>query len=461
MRLYVSRSIARLSVGTALSMAFVVPAVAQVAPAATAPPPADQVDEADTVVVTGSRLARDRNATAPAPISTVTAADIVNSGNPDATATLRQIPALISSGTVADSIERGAGGVGQATLNLRQLGANRTLVLVDGYRHVSGVAGSQTVDVSTIPTALIEQVEVLTGGASAVYGADAVTGVVNYVLRKDFTGLQLGGQSSFASSGSGSSQTVDATYGRNFGGGRGNITLSAGYTLEQEVLLADRPFTRDNGRGNNSTTYTNPDRRFQRGDISAASTPNFASRFSQAAGRFPIGFAIPTAAQFATLFPGVIPTAGETALINRAANSSLFVIGRDPKFAISSGQGLIFRNDFAFFNADINRNGVNDCRESYIGLTGFGGAAVTSRRPAAGSRSSRTGSSPRARTSSAATARSSGPTRPRSSHRANASTAICAPDTSSPRRRRCSSMRSMRATPPSRATITTPSTTAC
>ncbi|MBU1258554.1 MAG: TonB-dependent receptor plug domain-containing protein, partial [Alphaproteobacteria bacterium] len=88
-----------------------------------------------TIVVTGSRLSRDANATAPLPISTVTAEALAAAGNSDATATLRQIPALISSSTVADSIERGPAGstIGIAALNLRQLGTNRTLVLVDGW----------------------------------------------------------------------------------------------------------------------------------------------------------------------------------------------------------------------------------------------------------------------------------------------------------------------------------------
>lgn len=333
----------------------------------------DETDDGGRIVVTGSRLARDPNAVAPLPISTVTSETLAAAGNLDATATLRQIPALISSGTTADSIERGAGGVGQATLNLRQLGANRTLALVDGWRHVSGVAGSQTVDVSTIPNALIERVEVLTGGASAIYGADAVTGVVNYVLKRDFEGLEVNAQSSVPTSGTGSGFRLEGTWGQNFAEGRGNVTLSGGYTLENEVLLGERPFTRNNGRANNSTTYPDPDRRFQRGDISAAATPNFFQRFSTDNGRFPIGFAIPTIEQFNTFFPGQSPTAAEAALISRAQNAPLFRIGADPRFAISSGQGLIFRNDFGFFNADINGNGINDCEESYIGLTGFGG----------------------------------------------------------------------------------------
>jgi outer membrane receptor protein involved in Fe transport len=345
---------------------------------------ADQAEASDTatqeasrIIVTGSRITRDPNAAAPLPVSTLDAEDFRNFGATDVTAALRQIPALISSGTVADSLERGGGGVGQATLNLRQLGSNRTLVLVDGWRHVSGVAGSQTVDVSTIPNALIERVEVLTGGASAVYGADAVTGVVNYVLKRDFEGITLDGQMGLSSKGDGRSYRIEGVVGQNFADGRGNLTLALGYTDDQEILMGARAFTRDNGRGNNSTTYANPLRRFQRGDINPATMPNFANRFRLGgpgpnSTRFPYGPLIPTPAQIATLFPGGI-TPAEQALVDRAANSPAFVIGRDPRFAISSNQGLVFRNDFDYFSADVNNNGIPDCNESFIGRTGFGG----------------------------------------------------------------------------------------
>ncbi len=331
---------------------------------------------AEELVVTGSRLRASPNETAPLPITTVDAAQLRAFGNSDATATLRQIPALLASGTVADSIERGDGGVGQATLNLRQLGANRTLVLVDGFRHVSGVAGIQAVDVATIPNALIERVDVLTGGASAVYGADAVTGVVNYVLKKDFTGVALDGQFGISDYGDGQTYRIEATVGTNFAEGRGNITFSAGYTKDSEVLLGDRPFTANNARGNNSTTYSHPDRRFQKGDINASTMPNFASRYSIDAGRLPFGFAVPTAAQFASFFPGQTPTAAEQALISRATNAPRFIIAPQPAFGISSYSGLLWRGDFGDFTADINNNGTRDCAESYVGLTafGFGGA---------------------------------------------------------------------------------------
>ncbi len=329
----------------------------------------------EAIVVTGSRIVRDPNETAPLPVSTLGGDAIRSSGAADATAALRQIPALASSGTVADSLERGDGGVGQATLDLRQLGANRTLVLVDGYRHVSGVAGSQTVDVSTIPTALIERVDVLTGGASAVYGADAVTGVVNYVLKKDFEGWEIDFQPGISSESDGETYRLDATWGRNFADGRGNLTVSAGFTKEEEVLLGDRSFTANNGRANNSTTYGHPDRRFQQGDIDPLTMPNFASRFSLAAGRYPYGFRIPTPQDAASIWPGGL-TAAEQALIDRAANAPLYLIGRDPRFAISSGAGLLWRADFDFFGTDLDGNGRPDCDDSYIGsfAFGFGGA---------------------------------------------------------------------------------------
>jgi outer membrane receptor protein involved in Fe transport len=356
---------------------LIAPAWAQTAPTQSTSAEAAET-ELDSIVVTGSRIQRDINATAPLPVSTVGEAELRAAGNPDVTATLRTIPALLASGTVADSIERGGGGIGQATLNLRQLGSNRTLVLIDGYRHVSGVAGAQTVDVSTIPAALIERVDVLTGGASAIYGADAVTGVVNYILKKDFEGIEINGQTGISSRGDGASYRVEGTIGHNFADGRLNITLSAGYTNEDEILFGDREFTADNGRANNSTTYAHPNRRFQKGDITQAATPNFFNRFrvggpGPRTSRIAFGPSIPTTAQFATLFPGITPSAAEQALMDRAANSPLFIIARQPVFAISSNSGLIFRNDFGLFTTDINNNGIRDCNESFVGWTGFGG----------------------------------------------------------------------------------------
>ena len=85
---------------------------------------------------------------------------------------------------------------GTAALNLRNLGEARTLVLVNGRRHIASRAGTAVVDINTIPTALVERVEVLTGGASAIYGADGVSGVVNFIMRDDFEGMDFRVQSS-------------------------------------------------------------------------------------------------------------------------------------------------------------------------------------------------------------------------------------------------------------------------
>lgn len=367
--------------GVSLAALVTLPAAAQEAPPAAGPVAAAEEVAAETIIVTGSRLARDPNTVAPVPISALTAADLAAAGNNEVTATLRQVPALLSSSTVADSLERGpAGTVGQAVLDLRDLGSNRTLVLVDGRRHVSGVANSQAVDVSTIPPALIESVEVLTGGASAVYGADAVTGVVNYKLRQDFEGIELDGFSGISSKGDGRAFRLSGTVGKNFNEGRGNITFSAGYAEDAEVLMGDREFTRDNGRGNNSTTYANPALRFQKGDIDPSSMPNFAN-FYRVGGPGPRGTRIsfgppiplPGTALYTQVFGTGTPTAAEQALIDRARNAPTRVIGPRPTFAISANNGLLFRADYDFWKADINGNNINDCNESYIGWTGFGG----------------------------------------------------------------------------------------
>jgi iron complex outermembrane receptor protein len=362
-------------------------------------PASAAADATSTIVVTGSRLARDPNALAPAPVSVLTSEALRAAGNTDVTATLREIPALISSSTVGDSLDRGAtgagsggaAGAGQAVLNLRQLGANRTLVLIDGRRHVSGVEGRAAVDVSTIPAALIDRVEVLTGGASAVYGADAVTGVVNYVLKKNFQGFQFDAQTGVSSKGDGRADTVTGTFGTGFADGRGHATFSAGYTNENEVRLGARSFAANNGRANNSTIYLNPDRRFQQGDINPATMPNFANYYrvggpGPRTSQIAFGNQIPTASEFATLFPGKTPTAAEKALIERAANAPLRVIGKEPTFAISSNSGLVFRADFDFFKADINNNGIPDCNESYVGWTGFGGGGCYTTTPTGGVR---------------------------------------------------------------------------
>ena len=270
--------------------------------------------DGDTIVVTGSRIARDPNLTAPLPVQSLDAEDLRLSGEQDLTETLNDIPALLTTTTATGSIDGVfAGAVGGSILNLRGLGAERTLTLVNGRRHVGGVAGSAIVDINSIPNALVERVEVLTGGASQVYGADAVTGVVNFILKDDFEGLDLNLNGGISDEGDGERYGVSAVAGKNFMDDRLNVTLAFDYSRRQEILFGDRPFTRDNQQ---SDDLSNPD-----------TTPGAPSRI-------------------------ILP---------------------DPRFSISSNSGVILPGSIvgaagtAFIGIDTNGNGIDDCDESSVG----------------------------------------------------------------------------------------------
>ncbi|WP_164931303.1 TonB-dependent receptor domain-containing protein [Erythrobacter sp. HKB08] len=333
------------------------------------------------IVVTGSRIARDPNIGSPAPIVSVSSEQLTQSGSSDVVETLRDVPALSTSTTSDGSIDGVFSfSVGQSTLNLRGLGAGRTLVLVNGRRHVSGVAGAQVVDINSIPSALIESVETITGGASAVYGADAVTGVVNFNLRDDFEGIEANVQGGVSHKGDGYRFNGDLTWGTNFSDGRGNVTFTAEYARNEEILFGDRSFTRNNGIYDDQG---NPALRFQAGDIDG-NTPNFAQYYSTANGFFPTGFVIPDAASFiadytATFGTAPTLTAAEQALIDRAANAPSRIIAADPRFSLSSAGGVIAPGDFGLFalpGVDLDNNGTDDCFQSSVGFNSllFGNA---------------------------------------------------------------------------------------
>ena len=310
--------------------------------------------EEQQIVVVGSRIARDPNIGAPAPIIALGADELAQSGTADVVQTLQTIPALSTSTSTEGSIDGVfSQSVGQATLNLRGLGAGRTLVLVNGRRHVSGVAGAQIVDINSIPTALIERVETLTGGASSIYGADAVTGVVNFVLKDDFEGLQANVQSGISSEGDAWRINGDLTWGANFADGRGNITISGEYAYGEELQFGDRDFSANNGIFDDAA---NPALRFQTGEL-GADTPNFIANGAV------IGGLINTDAS------GFTPTATEQALINRSLNAPRRFIAGDPRFSLSSAGGIVAPGDIGLSDGpDINNNGTADCLESAVGF---------------------------------------------------------------------------------------------
>ena len=217
----------------ALALAMIsAPAVAQEAQTVAPDPLAE-------IVVTGSRIASPA-ATAASPLQVVGIEQIQNSGATNIQDLLLENPAI---GT--PSISRTNSGfltssVGVATVDLRNLGIDRTLVLVNGRRFVSGIPGSSAVDLNVIPTQFLERVEILTGGASAVYGSDAVAGVVNMIYRKNFDGIELGAQTGVSERGDGFDWQANALVGKNFAEGRGNIMVFAGYSKQGEVRKADR-----------------------------------------------------------------------------------------------------------------------------------------------------------------------------------------------------------------------------
>jgi outer membrane receptor protein involved in Fe transport len=228
--------------------------------------------ELETIVVTGSRI-KQANLESSSPVTQVTAADIEAQGVTRIEDLINQLPQAFAAqnATVAN------GASGTATVDLRGLGSSRTLVLVDGRRMPYGGVGQSAADLNQIPSQLIERVEVLTGGASAIYGSDAVAGVVNFITKKNFEGVEVSGQYSFYQhkndfGGPGAVKLRDVIAGRaatnpaqfalpdsnvtdGFGreasllvgmsteDGRGNFTAYVGWMENDEILQRDRDFS--------------------------------------------------------------------------------------------------------------------------------------------------------------------------------------------------------------------------
>lgn len=328
----------------------------------------EDVDE--VIIVTGTRIARDPNVASPTPIQTINEEAITQSGVFNTADVLNDVPALMFSSTSETSNQDATRPDGQNTLDLRGLGEDRTLTLVNGRRFVSGVEGAQSVDIGSIPQALIERVDVLTGGASAIYGADAVTGVVNFVLRDDFEGLDLNVRGGISSEGDGEQYSGSALWGRNFANGRGNVTLSLGYENNPGLLMGDRDWAANNQVSDDDS---NPALRFQQGEITPGGTPALANWYDLSNGYFPWGLRIPDRAAFETEYQAAfgVPAnlnAAEIALFDRAADAPSRAILPNHAFSVSSRNGVISSGDFLFNGVDVNSNGQDDCTESFVGF---------------------------------------------------------------------------------------------
>jgi outer membrane receptor protein involved in Fe transport len=192
----------------------------------------------EEVIVTGSRIKRDPT-TAPTPLIQVSREDVVNSGLASVIDVLADIPALSGSIVPEDTTGSGLNDGGLSLLSLRDLGTGRTLVLVDGKRHVGSAAGSLSVDIDTIPRLLIERVELVTGANSAQYGADAVSGVVNFVLRRDYEGLEIDASNAMINKDGQTNKRISILGGANLFGDRLNVYGSFEHEENEEVKDSD------------------------------------------------------------------------------------------------------------------------------------------------------------------------------------------------------------------------------
>lgn len=193
-----------------------------------------------TIVVTGSRIARP-NLESTVPLTSVAVHELTDRGDISLGDALNELPSLRATFSQANST-RFIGTAGINLLDLRGLGTPRTLVLVNGRRHVTSSPGSYDVDTNTIPVDLLERVDVITGGNSAIYGSDAVAGVVNFVTKRDFEGLKIRGQGGTSTYGDRGSYFISGIAGKNFMDGRANIAVAGEYARAQAVFFSDRDY---------------------------------------------------------------------------------------------------------------------------------------------------------------------------------------------------------------------------
>ncbi len=192
-----------------------------------------------TVQVTGSRIPS-AGAESPSPLQVLTSADIAASGATNLQELLLKNPTLGTPAISRTNSNFSTSSAGVATVDLRNLGIARTLVLVNGRRFVSGIPGESAVDLNVIPTDFIERVELLTGGSSATYGSDAVAGVVNIITKRNFNGFTLDVQGGQSSKHDDTKKKFSATWGVSSADGNSNIMTHFGYSKQGAVYSKDR-----------------------------------------------------------------------------------------------------------------------------------------------------------------------------------------------------------------------------
>jgi outer membrane receptor protein involved in Fe transport len=297
---------ALLLAGCASTFALATPAMAQDdAVDCTATPDDPSCADADTTIfVTGSRIGQRGDFTSNSPTVTVDEAILDNSSTSALESNLNKLPQFVpaQTPTAGGDIQPTATNTpGAATVSLRGVGANRNLVLLDGRRATPSNA-SMVVDISTIPAAAIERVEVISGGASATYGADAVAGVTNFILKKNFQGLELDGRMGITQEGDGFEYQVSGIMGADFADGRGNVSLAMSMNTREKNFQRDRDWYASllNDPLTGGSAFFNP---------APGAILSFANPVSQAA--------------LNTLFPGAVPPVNSGAPFNTGGGFNL------------------------------------------------------------------------------------------------------------------------------------------
>jgi len=222
----------RKTVGTFIASLFI-------ATGASAQDETDTEDALEEIVVTGSRIPRD-SFNVSTPLVSIDSEAITDAGLGSlAEVLIDEMPALYESSSNMNSQSQ-IGNTGVTSANLRRLGSNRTLVLMDGRRIVTNAYGSRTTSLNTIPSGIVNRVEVVTGGSSATYGSDAISGVINIITQQDLEGFSFDARTGYTTEGGGEEYSLDLDYGTTFADGRGYLFVAASYDEEKGIDNRDR-----------------------------------------------------------------------------------------------------------------------------------------------------------------------------------------------------------------------------
>ena len=337
-----ARTLVAAAVATALASSYSAVVQAQEAAAAG--------QELTEVTVTGSRIVR-RDLDAASPVVTVDNKAFQESSTIAVESVLNQLPQYVPTTqtqfNTSDVFPSATSTPGVSSISLRGLGANRTLVLVDG-RRAQPVNSTLIIDTNSIPAAALESVEIITGGASAVYGADALAGVTNFKLRSNFQGVEFTGRSGITEEGDGAEHSLSMLLGSNVADGRGNVMLGVEWSKREEVLASNRDYYTSGykDKQTNSTSLARMNA-FQYEPGGNSGSPSQAG--ANAAFGNPAGYNVPTSSQF------LFNTDGSLYKLENRGLGFKGDIVNDPRYKIAPSNQLIENNFDLRYSSPLER----------------------------------------------------------------------------------------------------------